>query len=132
MILLDTNICIAHLNGDARVQAPMQRHAPELAVPTLVAAELFYGYGKSARAAQNLPPLRQFLSSITVCPLDIESAEHAGQIRLHLERIGRNTGIIDQLIAATAIRHDAVLVTHNTRHFQDVPGIKLQDWLSNP
>jgi len=130
LILLDTNICVAHLNGDPRVQVPMQRHVQELAVPTLVAAELHYGFAKSARAAQNLPRLRQFLASFTTVAFDSESAEHAGQIKLQLESIGRKTGAMDLLIGAVALRHNAILITHNIKDFQDIPSIKLEDWLS--
>ena len=129
MILLDTNICIAHLNGDPRVQIPMEQQVDELAVPTLTAAELHYRFSKSAKANENLPRLRQFLGSFPVIDFDLESAEIFGQIKLHLERIGRKTGVVDLLIAAIALRHDATLVTHNTRDFQDVPRVKLQDWL---
>jgi len=130
LILLDTNICVAHLNGDARVQVPMQRHVNELAIPTLVAAELHYGFAKSARAAQNLPRLRQFLASFAPIAFDAESAERAGQIRLQLESIGRKTGAMDLLIGAVALRQNATLVTHNSKHFEDIPGIQLDDWLS--
>jgi tRNA(fMet)-specific endonuclease VapC len=130
LILLDTNICVAHLNGEPRLQVPMQRYVDELAVPTLVAAELHYGFAKSKRVAQNLPRLRQFLASFTAVGFDGESAERAGEIKLHLESIGRKTGAVDLLIGAVALRHNATLVTHNLRHFQDIPGIKLEDWLT--
>lgn len=129
MILLDTNICVAHLNGDSRVAGPMQQHANKIAVPTLVAAELFYGFEKSARAAENLPRLNQFLQAAQVVDFDLTTAEVVGRIKLHLDRIGKQTGEIDVLIAATAIRHDALLITNNQRHFENVSGIKLDNWL---
>lgn len=129
MILLDTNICVAHLNGDQRVAPPMQRHASELAVPSLVAAELFYGFEKSARVTENLPRLKQFLQVVQIIDFDLATAEVVGHIKLHLDKIGKRTGEIDALIAAVAIRHDALLVTNNQRHFENVPGIKLENWL---
>jgi len=130
--LLDTNICVAHLNGDSRVAQPVQTYVTELAVPTLVAAELFYGFQKSARAAQNLPRLRQFLAAVQIVDFDLGAAESAGRIKLHLDRIGKRTGEVDVLIAAMAVRHDATLVTDNTRHFENVPGLKLENWLAQP
>lgn len=129
MILLDTNICVAHLNGDPRVRQPMQLHAGEIAIPSLVAAELFYGFEKSARAAQNLPRLKQFLQAISVVEFDLASAEIAGRTKLHLDRIGKRTGEVDILIAAVAIRHAALLITNNERHFENVPDLNIANWL---
>ncbi|MGH7213197.1 MAG: type II toxin-antitoxin system VapC family toxin [Tepidisphaeraceae bacterium] len=129
MILLDTNICVAHLNGDPRVLPKMSARAAEVAVSSLVASELFYGFAKSARAAHNVPRLRYFLATVILVEFDLDCADMAGQVRLHLERAGKPSGTMDVLIAAVALRHDAVLVTDNTRHFQNVPRLKLENWL---
>lgn len=129
MILLDTNVCVAHLNGDPRVARPMQEHASEIAVPSLVATELFYGFEKSSRAAENLPRLKQFLQTVQVVDYDIATAEIAGRLKAHLDRIGKRTGEMDILIAAVAVRHNALLVTNNLRHFENAPGIRLENWL---
>lgn len=51
-----------------------------------------------------------------------------GDIRGHLETQGTPIGGNDLLIAATAIAHDFILVTHNTREFGRVPGLKMEDW----
>ena len=129
MILMDTNICVAHLNGDSRVAQPMRQHASEITVPSLVAAELFYGFEKSARATDNLPRLKQFLQAVRVVDFDLATAEVVGRIKNQLDRIGKRTGEMDVLIAAVAVRHDALLVTNNQRHFENVPGLKLDNWL---
>ena len=36
----------------------------------------------------------------------------------------------DLLIAATALVHGLTLVTHNTRHFQNVPNLEVEEWLA--
>jgi tRNA(fMet)-specific endonuclease VapC len=59
---------------------------------------------------------------------DDRCAEEAGLIRLHLERSGRPIGPNDLLIAATARAHDLVLVTHNRREFERIPGLRVEDW----
>jgi len=60
---------------------------------------------------------------------DIATAEIAGRLKAHLDRIGKKTGEMDILIAAVAVRHNALLVTNNLRHFENAPGIRLENWL---
>lgn len=129
MILLDTNICIAHLNGDDRVFRQIEEHRDEVGVSSLVVAELFYGFLKSVRVNENIPRLRQFLSTVRIIDFDLHCAEIHGEIKLALERIGKPTGAIDALIAAVAVRHDATLVTNNVRHFENVPELRFDNWL---
>lgn len=57
MILLDTNILVAYLNGHAGIARRMLDHLPEIAIPALVAAELYYGACASIRAEENLTKL---------------------------------------------------------------------------
>ena len=37
---------------------------------------------------------------------------------------------MDLLIGATALVYDLTVVTHNTAHFQHIPGLRLEDWLT--
>ncbi len=48
--------------------------------------------------------------------------------KARLKRIGQPVDNFDLLIGATAIHHNLVLVTNNTKHFQRLHGIKLEDW----
>jgi tRNA(fMet)-specific endonuclease VapC len=61
-------------------------------------------------------------------PFDDRCAEIAGRIRSDLRAKGTPIGGNDLLIAATALAHDAVLVTHNTRELSRVSGLRLDDW----
>jgi tRNA(fMet)-specific endonuclease VapC len=63
-----------------------------------------------------------------VLPFDDLCAEHYGIIRADLAAQGTPTGNNDTLIAAIARAHDAVLVTHNTKEFGRITGLRLQDW----
>jgi tRNA(fMet)-specific endonuclease VapC len=72
---------------------------------------------------------RQTLSGpIEVLPFEPADADEAGDIRATLERAGTPIGPYDVLVAAQARRHDALLVTANTREFARVPRLKLEDW----
>lgn len=129
MILLDTNVVVAHLKGDARVTARLADQIQDVAVPALVVAELDYGAKASARVSENLARLNTFLTSVEIVPFDDAAARQYGTLRARLKAIGKPTGEIDALIAAVALAHGAVLVTHNVRDFENVEGLRVENWL---
>ncbi len=130
MVLLDTNACIRILNGSsARLVARLREHEPaEIRVSAVVKAELFYGARRSARAADNLRLLARFFEPLVSLPFDDACAERYGLIRVELERAGTPLGPNDLMIAATALAHDLVLVTHNVAEFSRVAGLRFEDW----
>lgn len=130
MFLLDTNTCIRILNGSSPAVAERLRDTPpsEVRLSAVVKAELLYGARKSARVDDNLRVLRRFFAPFVSLPFDDRCAEEAGLIRLDLERSGRPVGPNDLLIAATARAHDLVVVTHNSREFDRIPGLRSEDW----
>lgn len=128
--LLDTNACIRVLNGTSpRLVERLSAHsASEIRLCAVVQAELLYGARKSARVEQNLLLLKSFFAPFTSLPFDRSSAEHYGLIRAELEASGSPIGTHDLQIAATARAHDLTLVTHNTREFARVIGLRVEDW----
>jgi tRNA(fMet)-specific endonuclease VapC len=130
VFLLDTNACIRILNGSsAAVVARLQATSPsEVRLCSVVKAELLYGARRSARVEDNLRLLQRFFAPLVSLLFDDRSAEEAGLIRLDLERSGRPIGPNDLLIAATARANDLVLVTHNRREFERIPGLRVDDW----
>lgn len=130
MYLLDTNACIRVLNDSSpRLIDRLRQHRPsELRLCSVVKAELLFGARKSGDPARNLRVLRRLFEPLVSLPLDDASAEACGTIRSELERSGIPIGANDLLIAASAVAHDAVLVTHNVREFSRVPGLSLEDW----
>lgn len=132
MFLLDTNACIRILNGASlALAARLQATNPaEVRLSSVVKAELLYGARKSARVEDNIRVLQRFFAPLISLPFDDRCAEEAGVIRLDLERSGRPIGPNDLLIAATARAHDLVLVTHNTREFGRIAGLRVEDWES--
>jgi len=130
MFLLDSNACIRILNGSSpAVAARLQATTPsEVRLCAVVKAELVYGARKSARVEDNLRLLRRFFAPFVSLPFDDRCGEEAGLIRLDLERSGRPIGPNDLLIAATARAYDLALVTHNSREFSRIPGLRIDDW----
>jgi tRNA(fMet)-specific endonuclease VapC len=130
MYLLDSNACIRILNGASE---PLQRRLrscspTEVSLCSVVKAELYFGARKSARQAENLRLVERFFSVFPSFGFDDRCAEVYGTIRSELERSGIPIGPNDLLIAATAIANDLILVTHNTREFERVVGLHLEDW----
>lgn len=131
--LLDTNACIALINGrPSSVRVRFQEAADagaEMAVSSVVAFELWYGVAKSTRPDVNGARVRTFLAGpIRLLPFDEEDARAAGMIRAATESLGRPIGAYDLLIAGQALRHEMTLVTANVREFRRVKGLEWQDW----
>jgi tRNA(fMet)-specific endonuclease VapC len=130
MYLLDTNACIQILNdtSEALLRKFRQHDPADVKICAVVRAELVYGARRSTRVQANMDLLQRFFSLMECLPLDEESADHYGQIRVDLERSGTSIGPNDLMIAAIARSRDLILVTHNTREFSRVPGLKIEDW----
>ena len=133
MILLDTNICIYIINAKPPEVLARFRHyrLGEVGLCSVVAAELAYGVAKS-RSASNKAALEMFLAPLERLPVDTHALWASGDLRANLERQGQPIGALDTMIAAHALSLDAPLVTHNTREFERVPGLRLENWVQSP
>lgn len=134
MFLLDTNACIRVLNGTSRhlVRRLRSLATSEIGLSTVVKAELLYGARRSSKVTENLELLREFFAPFRSYPFDDVCAEYYGLIRADLVTAGTPIGPNDLMIAATARTHDLVLVTHDTREFSRVVGLRLEDWETAP
>lgn len=128
MTLLDTNVVVAFLNGDNLILQNIKDEINRIALSSLVVAELDYGAKVSHRAKENLEKLYRFIDVVQVVPFDIECAKMFGTIKSKLRSIGKLTGEIDALIAATAMAYKATLVTANRKHFENIEGLKIEVW----
>jgi tRNA(fMet)-specific endonuclease VapC len=133
MYLLDTNACIAVINGKPqsvrmRLRKEFSAEA-EVFVSAVVAFELWYGVAKSARRSENAQLLTTFLAGpIGLLPFDDEDAKTAGAVRANLEAAGKPIGAYDLLIAGQALRRRLTLVTANSREFGRIKDLKWEDW----
>lgn len=127
--LLDTNIAIYVIKRrPASALAVFNLHAGRMALSVVTLAELLHGAEKSARPAANLSVVEDFCSRLQVLPYLPKAAQHYAAIRAALERQGTPIGVNDLHIAAHARSEGLVLVTHNTREFERVPALQLEDW----
>ena len=68
------------------------------------------------------------LNRLALLPIDRRVALLAASLRAEWKTHGTPVGYRDGLIAATAQAHGLVLVTRNTRHFDHMTGLKLENW----
>lgn len=128
--LLDTNACIRLLNGtSAPLAARLQAVGPhDVRLCATVQAELVFGAYKSQFPEKNLGVLERFFQQFQSIPFDERAIEAYGRIRATLEKRGTPIGPNDLQIAAIAVSHQLVLVSHNSKEFGRVPGLVLEDW----
>jgi|SRR5882757_2605806 len=129
--MLDTDTCIAVIKRqpEAALKKLRGKSVSQVGISSITLSELAFGAAKSSRTAQNMEALQEFLLALEVAPYDDRAALQYGIVRAELERTGRQIGSLDTLIAAHAIALDVVLVTHNTREFQRIAGLRVEDWL---
>lgn len=130
MWMLDTNACVALLNGSSTALAERlaARRPSEVRLCAVVKAELLFGARKSERAADNLRLLEAFFARFASLPFDDAAAEQYGRLRHDLQRAGTVIGPNDLMIAAIALEVDFILVTNNVGEFSRVLGLKVDDW----
>lgn len=128
--LLDTNTCIRYLNRRSTVVANRLHGTPEsdIAVCSVVKAELYFGAMRSANPQVTLQGQRVFVERFISLPFDDASVLYYAQIRADLANKGTPVGGNDLMIAAIAMANNLILVTHNTREFGRVENLQIEDW----
>lgn len=129
--LLDTNICIYLIKKRlSEVFERFRQHSPqEVAISTITLFELQYGVEKSQYRQRSGDALAKFLLPLNLINLDRSSAIEAATIRAQLEKEGMSIGPYDLLIAGLARSRDTILVTNNTKEFERVVGLHLENWV---
>jgi tRNA(fMet)-specific endonuclease VapC len=129
MIHLDTNIVIAYFNGNKIITEKIKSNIDKISVSAIVVSELDYGAKASQNAKKNLEKMYQFIDLIQVIDFDLECAKICGTIKNQLRSIGKPTGESDAMIASVAIAHHATIITANKKHFENIEGLRMQEWL---
>ena len=129
--LLDTNICIYLINKrPLAVLERFSKYSPkDVAISTITLFELQYGIEKSQYRQRSEGALAKFLLPLNLINLDSSSAIEAATIRAQLEKKGMPIGPYDLLIAGLARSRGMALVTNNTKEFERVVGLHLENWV---
>ena len=130
--LLDTNIVsyfVKGVSGSLVQRMQVGLGAQDIAISAITRAELRYGVGLMDKFDKRRRRIDLLLKELPALPWGDEAADEFGRLKASLRRNGTPVGDLDTQIAAHALAEDLILVTHNTRHFENVPGLKLEDWM---
>jgi tRNA(fMet)-specific endonuclease VapC len=129
--VLDTDICSAFLKGDGRVFNRFIQHSGGLYVSAITSGELYSWVSRARKAPRHPAAIIDMLSGVTTLAVDHDIALRFGQEGARLLDQGISMSPTDPFIAATALDNDFSLVTHNSRDFRKVPGLRLEDWIAS-
>ncbi|MBQ0074717.1 MAG: PIN domain-containing protein, partial [Prevotella sp.] len=125
--LLDTNVIIQILRGDKDIiKHVYQVGIDNCHISEITIAELYYGAVKGKRQS-NFDDIDIISETFDIIPV-FNSFEKLARIRLYLSSIGKLVDAYDMMIGATAVNENLTLVTHNTKHYKNIPDIMLEDW----
>lgn len=129
--LLDTNVCIDLIRrkGALALERIQALQVGDIGISTITLAELQHGVARSRDRERNQAAVLMFSAPLEILEFDRAAAEVYGHVRAQLETEGRSIGAMDTLIAAHALSLDAILVTNNTREFDRVTGLRVEDWV---
>ena len=135
MYLLDTDILsnLMKRAPESALVARLARVPPEDQFTSSVTlGELLYGAHRSSRTAALLERIEEtLLAELPILPFDAAAARRYGELRAELERRGTLIGDADTRVAAIALSRGLMVVTGNERHFQQVPGLEIENWLKD-
>jgi tRNA(fMet)-specific endonuclease VapC len=130
MFLLDTDTIIYSMKGNTNVQYNIQQHIYDpINVSVITLMELYYGARKSQKVAANVAKVKVLEHAVNIIPIGMESTEIFSILKTQLEFEGNRLDDFDLIIASCAMAHNLTLVSHNTKHFQRIDGLKLANWI---
>jgi len=128
--LLDTDICSVHLKRNTTLSSRFLQYTGGLHLSAVSLCELYTWVLRGTAPPIRLQGLQELLNDMRVLDVTPAVAEKYGQLQAGLLDAGRPAPGMDLMIAATALVHDLTLVTHNVQDFEDVPALRVVDWLS--
>jgi len=95
-------------------------------------SEIYFGAYRSKNQKEILKAYEErVFPNINILPFDADSGKIYGRIKAHLEKRGLSKSEPDFRIASIAIQHNMTLISGNIRHFQNIPGLEVEDWINN-
>ena len=130
MYLLDANVCIDFMNNRNPIltQRLLSHHPSELLISSVTVFELEYGAAKSNWGERTRQKLAMFLAPFDILSFNTDDAVAAANVRAYLKKLGAIIGPYDIQLAGQTLAKNLILVTHNTKEFQRVPNLQLEDW----
>jgi len=128
--LLDTNILSAYLRGPTQLSHRFIQYSGRLYTSSLNMAELYVWANRRPQPEEASVAIDRLLEiEVGVLPHDLECAKVYGEKYVELQKSGKTPSPMDLMIASVALVYDFTLVTHNTRDFENISNLRLEDWL---
>jgi tRNA(fMet)-specific endonuclease VapC len=129
LILLDTDICIELLRGNAKVIEKRQSYDENVAVSFMSVAKLYYGAEKSDHVPENNSLIEEFLLTVEIIHSDVEILKKFGGLKAILAKSGHILADADIFIAATVLVKCSMLITGNVNHFKRIEELRIENWI---
>ena len=131
--ILDTNTWIEYFHHRSGVRERVEAMDPDfLFVSEVSLAEMIFGAYYSNDYARHIQEPQELRETVTVLDISDVFDEYA-QSRCALKRqkrtLDKEIGNFDILIGATALHYGLTVVTDNVKHFEPMPGVKVENWI---
>lgn len=127
--LLDTCICVFLFRQKFGIAEKLSKlNSTQCYISEVTIAELKYGAYKSNRIEENLKLIDELIEKVNIVPF-AESIDIYAKEKNRLRAQGTPIDDFDLLIASSAIQTNAILVTDNTKHFVNIDGLTLENWV---
>lgn len=127
--LLDTSICVFFLRGKHDIRSRILKvNSDNCYISEVTVAELKYGVECSSSRSVNRAMLEEFLSYVNVIPFT-QGIEAFAEEKSRLRKEGTPVENFDLFIGCTALSSNMILVTDNTRHFERIRNLVIENWV---
>lgn len=116
--LVDSDYLINSLKGKSLI--PVNKFS----LSVISVAEIEEGL-LGIKRTKRLSAFRKTIEKIKIIQVTIDIAQNFSRIRKNLRKRGLLIDNMDLLIAATALEHNLILITNNTKHFSKIPELKI-------
>jgi tRNA(fMet)-specific endonuclease VapC len=127
--MLDSNIVSHAIRRQPNVVARLESvSVEECCISAVVRGELRFGVANNPSATKLARLVEAFFDTVVTLPWNARVADAYGELRASLQRAGKRSGELDEMIAAHAWTEGLVLLTANARHFEHIEGLVVEDW----
>ena len=128
--LLDTNTIIYWWKGNTNIEKRILKVGiNNVAVPYIVISELYFGAYNSQRVAENIQKINEFVQAVNIINSNTSMMKTFGAIKSKLRAEGKIIDDADLYIASAAIEYELILVSNNTKHFQNIQELMIDNWV---
>lgn len=124
-----TDICIELLRGNKKIIERIDSVQQTIAISFITVAELYYGAEKSNRIDKNKASIEKLLFALVILESTIEIEKKFGELKATLDKSGNLMEDADLFIASTCLENCDYLVTGNTKHYNRIKELEIQNWI---